>query len=208
MNTAPRPARTRDRSPDRSRDRTRPGRIWFGPGTILALSICGGALLLSSLKTGGNTLLDAGRIAFESDGQGHMKRVATGGIVASRSPLPPLMKPEPGLLQEHVRDLALTDSQQRSILAADSGWRTEKSRIVAALRDASTNEFEVIDQRSREHAVSLNLLKHGLGEYSSLSRQYDSIRAEYWLRATSVLNGTQRAKVALLLTSADSRRAK
>jgi hypothetical protein len=178
------------------RNEPRQRRRWFGPGTWLALLIGAAVLAAPAWNRQGEPPTNAGRIVYEADSHGKMKAVSassTGGDSIVPAPAQPLWKPEAGRLLE--RDLALSASQRRAILLLDRAWRHEKASLKTALEDAAAGASTVIVRRREEHAVSLNMLRQGLGEYSALSREYDSRRADYWFRATLLLGRAQREKV-------------
>src|SRR6185503_8016423 len=114
-------------------------RFWFGPGTLMALLTAGAILSLRTADRPAEAGISAGRINYQADGLGHMRKVDGGSGAAVSSPSRPLWKPEVSLLQEHRRELHLTSPQMKGIGVLDEAWRGERAALQTAIQDASAN---------------------------------------------------------------------
>jgi hypothetical protein len=164
----------------------RPRRVWFGPGTILALLVGGAALVMRFAGANAPAGVTAG------------KQLDSAGFTSASaipSPARPLWKPETGLLLARDNDLNLTGVQKASIARLDRQWNADKAALQASLRDVSADTSALLDGTHSVHGASLHTIQSGLGDYSRMSREYDSRRAGYWFRAVALLSSKQRATV-------------
>jgi hypothetical protein len=165
---------------------TRTRRLWFGPGTVLALLIGGAALLLRFA----DRPAQAGPRAA-----GRLESAGFTSTSAIPSPTTPLWKPEAGLLLKRGRELGLTERQKTEIARLDRQWRADKAALDASLRDLSADTSALLERTNAAHGAPLRSIQSGLGDYSRLSREYDARRAAAWFQAVALLSKPQRATV-------------
>ena len=164
----------------------RPRRIWFGPGTILALLVGGAALVMR--YAGANP----------PAGVNITKQLDSAGFASASaipSPTQPLWKPEATLLLERGQALRLTDRQKAHIAQIDRQWRADKAALETSMRDVSSGTSVLLDRTDAGHGASLHAIQSGLGDYSRMSREYDARRAARWYHALALLTNAQRATV-------------
>jgi hypothetical protein len=159
-------------------------RRWFllGPGTILALVV--GVAIVATNRLANRPPADpnAGRIVYEADAQGRMRRVTTPSTV--RRPLPRPWKPEVSLLLERASVLKLDAGQIKELTALNSAWLREKAALLHEIERAASGARP-------QGSASASQITAGLGDYSRLSQQYNERRANYWRRAVAKLTGEQ-----------------
>jgi hypothetical protein len=162
---------------------TRAIKRFLGPGTVLALVVA--IALLASGKLAPRPPADpaAGRIVYEADAAGHMRRVASPTISRSGP-----FKPEPSLLLNRSARLGLTAPQREAIRRLDLAWQRENCDIGRQLAAASSAARE---QVGAAHGASASRVAISLREYSALSRTYDERRGHYWRLAWSQLSERQ-----------------
>lgn len=173
----------------------RPRLFRFGPGTIIALLIAAAALIVRASGTQANTSANAGRITYQADSQGHLQPVDAGRGTPIAAPVRPLWKPEVSLLLLDGYGLYLSSAQKTSIHKLDDAWRRDKADLEASMRNASTGAAVMMEHPTNDRGAPLQLIQRGLSDYSAISREYDTRRADYWLRGYGLLNKEQRAKV-------------
>jgi hypothetical protein len=179
----------------------------FGPGTVGAALIALAIITTGVLNRQPAQGLNAGRVAFEADGQGRMRRVEK--VLANTGepgPVAPLWKPEVSLLNENAYALNLSTAQQQKLTPLDESWRREKALLLAGMDQASAQTTQAAGTAQSLRGVPLSVIKQSLGDYSSLSRQYDERRRDYWAQATTPLSPAQRDK--LDAVGASARKAK
>ena len=169
-----------------------PRRRWLrlGPGTILAMAIAAAILISGRLSQPPTVGPDAGKIAYESDSAGKMRRVDTPATVAEA--VPPLWKPEPSLLLDRDKGLALTDSQRKELRSLSTRWLKHKESLNRQIEQASAGAGTL---RRSGSSASIGALRESLAGYSELSREYDAVRSQYWQLSLSLLTASQRKRV-------------
>jgi hypothetical protein len=186
------PRGKQNRGAKRAENQSLRRRLWFGPGTVLALLIGGAALAMQQSQLSNRPQASAapgGRIAFAANASGRLQPADP----TARLPTParPLWKPEVGLLTKHGIELNLTPKQMTAMGNLDRQWRSDKAALEASLRDATADTASTLDQTTPNHGTQLRTIQSGLGDYSRTSREYDARRADYWFRAVALLNRSQ-----------------
>ena len=169
-------------------------RRWLrlGPGTIIALIVAVAALASGRLNEPNKAALSAGRVVYEADAQGRMRRVDAAAPPPRPLALPRLWKPEPRMVLDRQSELHLTSGQRRTVAALDAGWRHDRAQLEAEMQPIATRAGQGAGAESETQGVSMAQLRQGLADYSELSRAYDARRADYWQRAVAVLTARQR----------------
>ena len=90
-----------------------------------------------------------------------------------------LSKPETGMLL-HRTDLSLSETQRLSLLALDSAWERDKTKLLQAM-----SGYEPREGRADQ-------IRGSLEGYSELSRTFDATRSRYWAKASALLDKRQR----------------
>jgi hypothetical protein len=185
-----------ERAAPRATSERRSGRrrMWFGPGTVLALLIAATVIGSGRLNGQARAIQDAGRVVYEADSHGRMQRVSAPSEAPAPSPVKPLWKPEVGPLLRGSRDLGLTTEQQKRLTKLNDAWLIEKASLEAALNDIS-RQVTGAAPSDGTHGMSLRAIQAGMGDYSGLSRDYDGRRAFYWMKAVEALSAKQRVQV-------------
>ena len=163
----------------------------LGPGTLVALAAAIG--ILAYERPGGQTPPDsgAGRIVYEADAHGKMRKVSAATTPAEIPP--PLSKPEVGLLLQNSANLRLDTSHKQHIEALEVNWQREKSGIEASLRRALSDAEGRRTGAQAYHSASASRITESLSDYSRLSHQYNERRAFYWRQALAVLTTRQKS---------------
>ena len=161
-------------------------RFRVGFGTIIGLvgAVC--VLIYGKLTEPKKTDINAGRIVFEADSQGHMRRVDTQSS-SPAMPRPPLWKPEPSFLLKNEAELKLSAVQKRSIQTLDSAWRRDQTELKHSMQQMTTET----QKTPGEHGVTITHLQKSMSDYSDLSRIYDTRRKDYWTQALKILTDRQ-----------------
>lgn len=136
---------------------------------------------------------NAGRIVFEADSQGHLRRVDAPTVKGDARPR--LWKPEPSLLLDHAAALKLDARQRGRIEAQNAAWQMEKARLeqeISRAASVATGSGQAMAGRN----LSATQITENLNVYSRLSRQYDERRSDYWRQALSVLTAEQQETLA------------
>jgi hypothetical protein len=178
-------------------------RVWFGPGTVAGLVLALGIIVTGALNRPPDQGLDAGRVAFETDGRGGMRRVEGPLTTVSEArPVIPLWKPEVALLSDNAAALSLSEAQRTKLGAVDRAWRREKAALLAEMDRTSAQTSQAASATQSERGAPLGLIREGMTDYSALSRQYDERRRDYWAQATTLLTPAQRTKLDALQAAA------
>ena len=165
-------------------------RLRIGPGLLLALVIAGAILASGSLFDNKHTDPAAGNIVWEADAQGHLRRVHAVATV-KQAPLPRLWKPEVGLLVRDAVQLVLTTAQRARLEALDAAWQHDRAQLETQMSAASADAQAVVTRATPERAASATQILQRLGDYSTLSTQYDLRRTSYWMQGTALLTPEQ-----------------
>lgn len=169
----------------------RKGRRFFGPGTILALVAAVGIVASGWLSGRDQAPGRSGTIAYQADARGRMRRVDTPSVPAT-PPLPPLWKPDPGMVSAHGAELKLDASQRRGAETLAAEWRREEAQWQAEMSRALGGTQASAQQSAPGRRLSLAQIRQGMSDYSAVSREYDGRRADAWARANALLTPAQR----------------
>jgi len=167
-------------------------RPWWrpGPGAIVALVVAAAIVAWQISRPPGP---DAGRITYEADANGRLRRVDRPSLRnAARTAPPPFWKPEAHLLLERDRELRLTATQRAALRKLDAKWKLEKARLQQRLAENTREANTLLQRAAPEHGASLTAVRTGLEDYSRLSEEYDGRRAGFWMRARGLLTSLQR----------------
>jgi hypothetical protein len=170
-------------------------RPWWrpGPATLFALVVGAGIVWWQMPRPSESA---TGRLAYEADASGHLRRVDSPALFPGSQPAAPaLWKPEVPLLLARGQELRLTASQGEAIHRLEADWRAEKADWQRRLGDASGKADALLQRPTPEHGASLTAVRSGLEDYSRLSEEYDRRRAGYWMQATALLTSTQRQQL-------------
>ncbi len=176
---------------------------WFrvGPGLLLALIVAGAILASGQWFNKMPTDPGTGSIVWEADAHGHLRRVSAPTTPKQGVP-PRLWKPEVSLLSKSASLLHLTAAQRTCLAALATAWEREKAQIEAEMDRASTNARAVAAHATPERAASATQMMQRLGDYSTLSAQYDSRRTAYWVQGYAILSPEQQRKMESLTEAA------
>lgn len=182
-------------------------RWWrFRPFTLVALAM-GGAIVYTQFNAPADNT--PGRMIYEADGQGRVRRVAEPSArTVVKTALPPLWKPEISFLLAHARKLHLTKGQHKMLRELDTAWEQENVSWQQQMRSATGDADALLQQADKNKGVSLSLIANSLSDYSRLSEGYDRSRASYWQHAISVLTADQRRQLDTLPRSAQPQKAR
>ncbi|MGC8669369.1 MAG: hypothetical protein ACP5VE_14785 [Chthonomonadales bacterium] len=161
----------------------------FGPGTIAALAVGGFLVVAGRLVQPPLQDKAAGRVVFQADASGKLKRVSAPAADAIAQPL---WKPEPNTLLAQKARLHLTSSQLQQIRAVNDAWRRQKADLMEAMNRA-------VAAAKPSGAVSASQISAGLKDYSDLSREYNARREFAWRMALAVLKPQQMKNLARLI---------
>lgn len=178
-------------------------RPWFrlGPGLLLALVMAGALIASGQLFNKAPADPSTGSIVWEADAQGHLRQVSAPTVV-THAALPRLWKPEVTLLVENASILRLTAEQRSRLVTLDAAWRREKAEMEDQMNHAFTNAHAVVERATPEKAASATHIVNSLGDYSTLSAQYDSLRDAYWNQGGARLTSGQKKALARLTEAA------
>ena len=161
----------------------------LGPGTILAVLAAIGIALAGRFTKPQSPDPNAGRVVFEADAKGHLRRV---GAPSGQATAPPrLWKPDPSFLLEHAPALKLDPRQRAKIEAHRTAWLMEKARLEQEIARATSGATARVHNATPGHNVSTSQVTDNLKDYSMLSRRYDERRADYWRKSLSLLTTEQ-----------------
>jgi hypothetical protein len=136
---------------------------------------------------------NAGRIVFEADALGHLRRVKAPS--ESGRALPRLWKPEVGFMLANASSLRL-DSRHRILIAAqNAGWLMEKNRLEREISRVTSGAIAPLQKLPSQNMSAVEVTEN-LKDYSQLSRKYDERRANYWRQSLSVLTAGQQESLA------------
>ena len=183
----------------------RPGskKRWFrvGPGLLLALIVAGAILASGKLFNKMPADPGTGSIVWEADAHGHLHRV-NAPTTPTQGVLPRIWKPEVRLLSQSASPLHLTAAQRTRLAALDTAWQREKAQIEAEMSQASADARAVAVRATPERAASATQIMQRLGDYSTLSAQYDVRRTAYWVQGYALLSPEQQRKMERLTKAA------
>ncbi|HET6385870.1 MAG TPA: hypothetical protein VFJ58_20965 [Armatimonadota bacterium] len=187
----------------RTKKELNPRRLWFGPGALLAL---GGAVALvaSGWLASPQPGVNAGRLVYEADAHGQMRRVdpSLPRTASAPKPLPPLWKPEPAWLLKQSTRLGLTAPQMKKMSALQTSWQQVKRGLQHDMAEIAARTLHPEKGNSR---IPLAAVQQGMAGYSELSREYDAQRSGAWVQGLSLLSGGQRRMVIQLESSSQGR---
>ena len=155
----------------------------LGPGTIAAAAVGGYLIMNGTLNKKAPADPFAGRVVFQSDGHGRLRRVGSPSYDAGPQRL---VKPEPQMLLANEASLHLTSGQLHQIVAISDFWQRQKAELLRAI------DLAVARAKPGGNA-SASQLTMALREYADLSREFNSRREFAWGLAWSVLNSKQQA---------------
>lgn len=142
-----------------------------------------------------STSAGQGRIAYEADVRGQLRKVDAARSAASLAP-PPLWKPEASLLLARSTEMSLTPDQIRRIGRIARAWQDRKESLVRQMSaETETAEKDLTAHKSANRA-SIATIRGRFADYSEVSRAYDRARRESWLSALGLLTESQRRKIA------------
>lgn len=121
---------------------------------------------------------------FEADASGRLVRVERPSVTQSAAPT--LWKPEPKFLLALQHEIALQPDQARRIRQIEDAWAAAKVRLERQM-DAVTQPV------GKERTVEA--IRAGLSDYSSLSRKFGREREQAWSSAVAILTEQQRESV-------------
>lgn len=181
------------------RTRQHAPRQWFsfGPGTLIALLAALMLILSGQLTKKPPPDPNAGRIVYEADESGKLRRVEAPSGTARAFSIP--WKPEASFLLEHASALKLDEGQRKQLKELQVRWFREKAALQQAIQGA-LSEAGARLQRAKQashttQGVSPTQIVSSLQDYSALSRRYDERRAHYWAQATALLTEAQRQQL-------------
>jgi hypothetical protein len=131
---------------------------------------------------------------FEPDASGNFRQVLRAEPIAKT--LPPLLKPEPQLLEENKSSLNLTVQQCKQLREISNQWLNEKSALVAEIESISSSA-----RPKSQTKLSLTAIQGSLSGYSEVSRAYNEARNRYWSSAVALLGSEQKSVLEKLLHS-------
>lgn len=155
--------------------------LLLGPGTIAALGVGGYLVAAGILSRKPPADPFAGRVVYEADASGKLRRIEAG---RSRHVRAHLWKPEPGMLLSLQSALHLSKSQIKQLTAIDGAWMKQKAALMQAMERSADRV------RSIGHA-SAGQITAALQDYSAVSREFDTRRQFAWQMATGLLNPEQ-----------------
>jgi hypothetical protein len=166
---------------------------------LLALGVAIYLIATGWFRPQTSSINGAGRIVYEADATGRMRRVEKPSI--SSVPMPRLWKPEPREIGRQAPALSLDSRQRRQVEAIDAAWQREKAEIegeINRLLGGRIGESPAGGRSSPSQeggkAISLAGIQPELEAYSSLSRHYDVRRNHYWTQAEALLTPAQRTR--------------
>jgi len=161
-----------------------------GPGTYLALAVVIVIVISGRLGDRSAAQPNAGRVVYEADALGRMRRVDA-PTIAPKMP-GGLWKPQVALVLRHAAELRLDGRQKRQIDVLDAAWQQEKAALEAALSSAAAADADKQTARV-QHMASISQISADLEGYSQVSHRYNERRAYYWSEALAVLTPAQRS---------------
>lgn len=174
-------------------------RLRLGVGTAMALLLGIGLAVTGRLATSPNLSPTAGRVVFEADAQGKLRRVDASS--KQEAPLFPLWKPEPSFLLINAQALNLNTPQRAEIGALIAQWSGEKSRMERGIEVALSGANSSLQNTKSGEGVSAASVKENLKDYSQLSREYEERRADVWRHSLSFLTAKQQANLNSLMAN-------
>lgn len=149
----------------------------IGPGTAIALALCGIAVVLGRTTRGPHVP------------GGHTWRSGMERRASEREPAPaaepaPLVKPDAQTILDRADSLGLTPAQRAAVRRVQAEWAKEKARLSSAM-EASVAPVRAQAQGSVEGVAC------SLEGYSALSRAFDVRRREAWRAARRILTPAQ-----------------
>lgn len=173
-------------------------RAWrIGPFTLTALVLCAAVAYAQFTKPVAQASLPAdsqpGHVVYEADASGQLRRVATPAVSSeSQKPLPPLWKPEVGLLVSSADTLKLTEKQRNRLHKLDNAWQREKADWQRQFDSTAADAGNMLHKANTETGASLSAIAGGMSDYSQMSAAYDSRRINFWKEGLHVLSVAQR----------------
>ncbi|MEP6756279.1 MAG: hypothetical protein ABJA67_12315 [Chthonomonadales bacterium] len=171
----------------------------LGPGTILALILAAGIAITGRFANRPQVAPEAGRIVFEADEKGHMRRA--GSPSASKTSMPILWKPEPGLLLEHSDKLHINPDQRTKIQSLNNKWLTAKAELEVEIGRTQLSAGDRVKTVDSGRNVTPAEITTNLQDYSQLSRHYNQLRADFWNKSVAVLSTAQQNQIADIQTT-------
>lgn len=159
-------------------------RLRFGPGTLLAVAAAVAIAATGQLNQPQPS--QAGRLTFEANSRGELKRVERPLDSPGRA-APALLKPTPDLLLKRGEHLKLSARQIAGISRIASGWEQKKKLLD---REIGTSA-RVFESTVAERKLSTGSIAAGLADYSQLSRRYNEEREASWRQAVALLSPSQ-----------------
>jgi len=157
----------------------------IGPGTLLALAVCGVAVALGRATR-------RPHFPGERVWRGQAAPHASSPVALQPSP-PPLVKPDPGYILDRADELKLAPGQRTALAALDARWRKQKERLISAMEAAA-------DPARAGRAGSVERLAADLAGYSALSREFEVLRRRAWEDARRALSPDQARQIDAMLS--------
>lgn len=158
---------------------TTPRRGWLrlGPGFLASLVVVAGLV---------------GHKAWQQRVQHRDPPLVQSRVVAGPGP-PGRFTPEVSVLLDNAGELELS-AEQKAGLQALSDEYAQVSKPLSEELDSASRAFETLaDQQTKAGTGNLADLQRNAEPVSELSRQYGSLRREYWRRAVALLSAEQRS---------------
>lgn len=149
----------------------------IGPGTAIALALCGIAVALGRMTRGPH--VPVGR-----SWRGGIERQESARGPALSAERPPLVKPDAQTILDRADALGLTPGQRAAVRRVQEEWAKEKARLSSAM------EASVAPVRTQPQG-SVEGLARSLEGYSALSRAFDARRRQAWRDARRILSPAQ-----------------
>ena len=137
---------------------------------------------------------------YEADSRGSMRKVDAATTLQSKPP--PLWKPEVALMLTFRAELKLDHDQKQKIAALVAAWRQERAQLEADIRRAMSDADAVRKEAQTNQSASAGRITSSLGDYSSLSHQFNEERASYWTQAVAILTPEQKSALDRLTSPA------
>ena len=160
----------------KQQDKTRSRRRWIiiGPGIILAL--------IFGLQ-----------IAIQNHKASSAPPIIERQVLGTKAEQGPIMAPELDYILERKDQLALSPSQEKTLMKLKSEWEAKSEPLMDQLNKAS-EDFQKFMKQSGGKATMRDIQSHA-GAISELSRQVSSLRRVYWEKGMQMLDEKQRRMI-------------